>query len=177
MQYKLIFKQAFPVKTMSLLIKIEKYLPSEYMKLTGVERDLLNDDEFKTESCGDCSHFRWGKCGEGGKYREDKDGGIACCNLDNVLYELGFDPGAVWLSAKEALKWWFNEGLGEPRGLFLEHRCRDYDGKFPYSREGIINYIEKRNALIERITGFKADNTFDKMPDYFMENLALTNVG
>ena len=121
---------------MNLSNKIEKYLPSEYKNLNSDEKSLLMDDIFKTESCSDCSYFRWGKHDENREYdynyKEDKDGEIACCNLDGILSKLDFSPGADSLSAKEALRWWFGEG---PGSLYLDRKCGGYDGGVPYLKK------------------------------------------
>ena len=47
---------------MRLCEKIKKYFPNSLNKLSKDEVKYLEDEPFMTESCGDCSHLRWGYC-------------------------------------------------------------------------------------------------------------------
>lgn len=155
--------------TNGLYSQIVKHFPEIIKNLNEEEKELLLDDYFLTESCGDCSKLKWGFYKES-ELVEDSNGCVASCTIDGKIIELDFAPNADSLSAKDALNWWFNEG---PGSLYLEKRCSGFDGKTPYTKEEIIEFIEKRNALIERIIGFKGANMFEDVPDYFVENLYL----
>lgn len=154
----------------SLYYQIKKYFPGIIKNLDREDEFLLMDDYFETKCCHNCSSFRWGEK-KWTEIEENPDGETACCLADNILIKLDYSPDGDPLSGLEALKWWFDEGRGGKRGFYLLGKCKGYDGEIPYSKEQIIDFIERRNKLLERIINFKAENIFDEPPDYFVKNL------
>jgi hypothetical protein len=151
--------------------ELSKYFPETVEKLRGYDAMLLRDEHFETESCANCSKH--------GFYIRDKngklvpgDGDFHGCTLDGMASYIDFNPSAETLKAVDALKWWFgieDKKFGKPASTPYDSTCGGYDGKVPYTKEGIISFIEKRNKLIKKLTGF--DNE-DEIPDYYFKNLA-----
>jgi hypothetical protein len=153
-----------------LFYELDKYFPETTKKLSAYDAMLLRDEHFETESCANCSKH--------GFYIRDKNGKLVLgdgdfhgCTLDGMASYIDFSPSAETLKAVDALKWWFgieDKKFGKPRSTPYDSTCGGYDGKVPYTKEGIINFIEKKNKLIKKLTGF--DNETD-IPDYYFKNL------
>ena len=78
---------------------------------------MVEDKPFRTESCGDCSHFEF-------------DGETPICYGLEMITDHCSEP----LTPKQALEYY------GPNGDF----CSKYDGKIPHTLEEIQNYISER---------------------------------
>lgn len=128
-------------------------------KLSEEEVDelLFEKYPFETESCGDCSHLRWGSYDKNSKIEEDGENGeIPCCSNGKEIWEMSTAPEASRLTAEDALK-------------YLEHNiCGRYDGVIPFTEEEVEKWIKDREQLIKEI-GFEPG-------EYFKDNEKLSEL-
>ncbi|MFQ6084006.1 MAG: hypothetical protein ACE5WD_11720 [Candidatus Aminicenantia bacterium] len=124
------------------------------------EIKYLEDEPFMTESCGACSHLRWGSWTKafGGDLVEDREyGEIPCCSEGNEIWEMSEAPDAVPLTPEDALEWYVIKS--ESRNSV----CKRYDGSIPYTKKEIEDFIKKRNEIIKKVTGF---DSLSKLEEY-----------
>jgi len=158
-----------------LFYELDKYFPETIEKLSNYDAMLLRDEHFETESCACCSKH--------GFYIRDKngklvpgDGDFHGCTLDGMASYIDFSPDAETLKAVDALKWWYgteDKKFGKPASTPYDSTCGGYDGPILYTKGEIIDFIEKRNKLIKKLTGF--DNETE-IPSYYFKNLAESKI-
>ncbi|MBU2576111.1 MAG: hypothetical protein KKF50_00135 [Nanoarchaeota archaeon] len=94
---------------------------------------MEEDRPFRTESCGDCSNFRWGHHTLKGFIIDWQYGENAGCHNRGQTFELDRDPGTEFLTPEEALDYYGPEG----------NYCKRFTGQKPHTLEEIQKYISE----------------------------------
>jgi len=88
---------------------------------------------FRTESCGECSNFRWGHHTTKGFIVDGEHGENPGCHDRGQNFELDKNPGTESLTPEEALEYYGSNG----------DFCKRYNGRKPHTLEEIQTYISK----------------------------------
>jgi len=116
----------------NLIEKLKNKSPEKMKKLTNEERILLIDNPFETDSCLNCSHS------------VDVPGWwvLGCDSSGEVEPLEDRQEGAVYFSPEDALN--YIRGFGD--------LCRAYDGPAIFTEKEVLEYVEKRNNLLKRLS-------------------------